>query len=82
MFGLGWAELIILAIIGLALIGVPLVVIVVVLRFLFRPNRLPAVNRSGELEQLRTEVIRLRAEIERLKKERAETSTDFTTPPR
>ena len=62
--GIGIMELLILAAIGLVCIGVPVIIVIAVLI----ANRKQASGAWNEVAQLREENIKLREEIERLKK--------------
>ena len=65
IFGLGTEEIIILGIIGVLMLGVPLVAIFIAMS---ASRQARASENSGAVAQLREEVQRLREEIERLKK--------------
>jgi hypothetical protein len=65
MFGLGMPEIIILLLIGLMLVGGPIIAIVVVLAL---TRRSQGTVKPDAVAELRAEVERLREEVERLKK--------------
>ena len=65
-FGLGFAEIIVIGIIGVILVVVPVMVIVSVFA---SSRRTDGYADSNEMRDLRDEVRRLRAEVERLEEE-------------
>lgn len=69
MFGLGWAELIILILIGSMLFGVPVVALLIALAATRRTGPGP---RRDDLADLRDEVARLRDEVDALKRQLAQ----------
>jgi cell division protein FtsB len=64
-FGLGMQEIIILLVIGLMLVGGPILAVVVVLSL---ARRSEGTGKPDAVAELRAEVERLREEVERLKK--------------
>jgi hypothetical protein len=65
MFGLGMQEIIILLVIGLMLVGGPILAIFIVLSFARKSD---GTGKIDSVADLRAEVQRLREEVERLKK--------------
>ena len=73
IFGLGIAEIIVLLVIGLVLVGVP---IALVMALSATKRSAPTLHRDDEIAELRHEIDRLRSEVERLRK-----GTDKKDPP-
>jgi len=73
MFGLGWAEILIICIIGL-----PVILFAVIIPLLRKSS--PAPQRRDELADLRAQIADLRDEVERLKRElgKADSGTGIT----
>ena len=68
MFGIGWAELVVLGLCGFTVVGGAVIAVVITLV----SSRKSGDTGPSELARLRAEVERLRDEVERLQKERAE----------
>jgi hypothetical protein len=83
MFGLGWAELIILVFCGGGVVAATLIAVMVPLAMGRRSNQLAQERLDAVLEneRLRAEVDRLQAEIERLKRDRAAGETGISEHP-
>ena len=73
MFGLGIAEILVLAIITVVLLGVPIALVMVMSATRRSP---PSVRRDNEVAELRREIDQLRAELDELRR-----SPDKKDPP-
>jgi cell division protein FtsB len=70
MFGIGWAEIVILALMAILFIGVPLIIIRVVLAL-----QKPTAPRRDETRDLHAQIDDLRDEVERLKRQLAQSDS-------
>jgi cell division protein FtsB len=64
MFGLGIQEIVVLLVLGLLLVGGPILAVLIVLSF---ARRWGGPGKPDEMAELRAEVRRLREDVERLK---------------